>query len=71
MENPKVVKMGDRNAYRYLEGDAGCGHQKVLTALGEDKTLEILFSSCHDYVYPLYQEEELIQSILDTFEFKK
>jgi hypothetical protein len=71
VENPKVVKMGDRNAYRYLEGDAGCGHQKVLTALGEDKTLEILFSSCHDYVYPLYQEEELIQSILDTFEFKK
>lgn len=71
VENPEVVKMGDRIAYRYLEGDAGCGHQKVLTALGEDKTLEILFSSCYDYVYPLYDEEELMQSILDTFEFKK
>ena len=71
VENPEVVKIGDRIAYRYLEGDAGCGHQKVLTALGEDKTLEILFSSCYDYVYPLYEEEELMQSILDTFEFKK
>lgn len=71
VEKPQTLKMKEKVAYLFGYGDAGCAVKNVFVELG-DRTLSISFSGCdEDNTYPLYQEEELMQSILDTFEFKK
>ncbi|MEZ4195070.1 MAG: hypothetical protein R3B53_01595 [Candidatus Paceibacterota bacterium] len=62
------VFLADRYWYRYKGGDAGCVWG--LTRTGFDGGLvEVTFSACYDDVYPIYEEEDLVNEVINSFKF--
>lgn len=60
-----------RKTYSYNdEGHGGCSLIVTLVPIKE-KTISISFGSCQDDAYYFSEQVELMQSILDTFEFKQ
>ncbi|MDD5068464.1 MAG: hypothetical protein PHS53_04760 [Candidatus Pacebacteria bacterium] len=71
IENPEKVKVGNRDAYAFNWGDAGCGAKRFDVAISSTKTLRISFSSCSEDLYLVSQDTSLQSQILSTFEFSQ
>ncbi len=69
----KAITFGTRAGSIFMVGDAGCGAQEALTSLTSTQTLWISFSDCLEDLNTseamLYDDLELIRSILATFVF--
>lgn len=74
VDNPVLVKVGDRDGYQYRTGDAGCAAVVTQAELGSNTTLNIAFGSCNDgtgnpIINSVDQDKDLIVKILSTFKF--
>lgn len=70
-EDVTAIELGTQTGSMYLDGDAGCGAQEVLTSIKTVKTLWIAFGDCEDTatMTNFYDNEFLIDQILSTVTF--
>lgn len=74
VDNPVLVKVGDRNGYRYVTGDVGYSTVETQVELGNNTTLNVAFGSYYDGTgHPISnsvnQDKDLMVKILSTFKF--
>lgn len=65
------LSIGGRDWYQYGWGDAGCGSYIYETALAQEQTLQVSFSSCpEEDAHPIIDDEPLQRQILETVTFE-
>jgi len=72
IENPILVKVGDKDGYQYGDGDAGCEAEIVQIDLN-GRILNIAFGSCEadGDINAINKDSKLINQVLSSFKFSE
>lgn len=68
IENPAILNIGGKVAYKWSDGDAGCGGSFIQLALNQ-KILQIQHGSCEEDHEPRLDKSQISNQILSTFKF--